>query len=73
MFSPEFASSAYHAYFKVLTANDLVTYDTSTYETISVAEEKFTSAILSVTSDKIPTVYFLEGYSEFSLSKNMNY
>lgn len=58
---------------KVLTANDLVTYDTSTYETISVAEEKFTSAILSVTSDKIPTVYFLEGYSEFSLSKNMNY
>ena len=58
---------------KVLTANDLVTYDTSTYETISIAEEKFTSAILSVTSDKIPTVYFLEGYSEFSLSKNMNY
>lgn len=58
---------------KVLTANDLVTYDTSTYETISIAEEKFTSAILSVTSDKIPTVYFLEGYSDFSLSKNMNY
>lgn len=51
----------------------MVTYDTSTYETISIAEEKFTSAILSVTSDKIPTVYFLEGYSDFSLSKNMNY
>lgn len=58
---------------KVLTANDLVTYDTSTYETISIAEEKLTSSILSVTSAKIPKVYFLEGYSDFSLSKNMNY
>ena len=58
---------------KVLTASDLVTYDTSTYETISIAEEKLTSAILSVTSSKTPKVYFLEGYSEFSLSKNMNY
>lgn len=58
---------------KVLSANDLVTYDTKTYETISIAEEKLTSSILSVTSNKIPKVYFLEGYSEFSLSKNMNY
>lgn len=58
---------------KVLTASDLVTYDTSTYETISIAEEKLTSSIISVTSDKIPKVYFLEGYSEFSLKQKMNY
>lgn len=58
---------------KVLTENDLVTYDTSTYETISIAEEKLTSAIISVTSNKVPKVYFLEGYSEFSLNGNMNY
>ncbi len=58
---------------KVLTASDLVTYDTSTYETISIAEEKLTSSILSVTSDVIPKVYFLLGYSEFSLNQNMNY
>ena len=58
---------------KVLTSSDLYTYDTTTYETISIAEEKLTSSILSVTSNKIPKVYFLEGYSEFSLSKNMNY
>ena len=45
---------------KVLTSSDLVTYDTTTYETISIAEEKLTSAILSVTSNKIPKVYFLE-------------
>lgn len=58
---------------KVLTSSDLVTYDTKTYETISVAEQKLTSAILSVTSNKIPKVYFLEGYTDFSLDKNMNY
>ena len=57
---------------KVLTESDLVTYDTTTYETISIAEEKLTSSIVSVTSSKIPKVYFLEGYSEFSLKENMN-
>ena len=56
---------------KVLTSSDLVTYDTSTYETISIAEEKLTSSILSVTADEVPKVYFLEGYSDFSLSQNM--
>ena len=58
---------------KVLTASDLVTYDMTTYETISIAEEKLTSSILSVTSEKIPKVYFLEGYSEYSLAQNMRY
>ena len=56
---------------KVLTSSDLVTYDTSTYETISIAEEKLTSSILSVTTDEVPTVYFLEGYSDFSLEQGM--
>lgn len=58
---------------KVLTANDLYTYDTSTYETINIAEEKLTSSIVSVTTDKIPKLYFLEGYSSYSLSQQMNY
>lgn len=58
---------------KVLTENDLVTYDTSTYETISIAEEKLTTSIQSVVSDKVPKVYFLNGYSEFSLNNNMYY
>lgn len=58
---------------KVLTEDDLVTYDTSTYETISIAEEKLTSSIISVTSESTPKVYFLEGYSEISLSNNMNF
>ena len=58
---------------KVLTDQDLVTYDTSTYETISIAEEKLTSSIQSVTTDKVPKIYFAEGYSDFSLNKNMYY
>lgn len=58
---------------KVLAASDLVTYDTTSYETISIAEEKLTSSILNVTSNEIPKVYFLQGYSDFSLTANMNY
>jgi len=58
---------------KVLTEGDLYTYDMTTFETINVAEEKLTSSIISVVSDKIPAVYFLEGYSEFSLNQNMGY
>lgn len=58
---------------KVLSSSDLYTYDTTTNEQISIAEEKLTSAILSVTTDKVPKVYFLEGYSNYSLSQNMYY
>lgn len=59
--------------FKVLSSSDLITYDSSTYETISIAEEKMTSSIKSVISDKIPVVYFLTGYSDFSLTQTMQY
>ena len=58
---------------KVLTENDLVTYDTTTYETISVAEERLTSSILSVVTDNVPQIYFLEGYGKFALNKDMKY
>lgn len=58
---------------KVLTDNDLYTYDMTTYETINIAEEKLTSSILTVTSEKIPKIYFLEGYSSYSLAQQMNY
>ena len=58
---------------KVLSDSDLVTYDMTTYETIDIAEEKLTSSIVSVTSDIIPKIYFLEGYSDFSIENNMQY
>lgn len=59
--------------YKVLTSYDFYTYDPATYEQIDITEEKLTNSILYVVADKIPTVYFLEGYSEFSVSQNMNY
>ncbi|MBR3162484.1 MAG: GldG family protein [Clostridia bacterium] len=59
--------------YKVLTANDLTSYDMTTYESTDVTEEKLTSSILTVTADKIPNVYFLTGYSDFSLEGGMSY
>lgn len=58
---------------KVLSSNDFYTYDMTTYEQIDITEEKITNAILYVVADKVPTIYFMEGYSEFSTSQNMNY
>lgn len=59
--------------YKVLSSSDLYTYDYTTYESISVAEEKLTAAIKSVTADKVPKIYFLSGYSQFSLTSGMQY
>ena len=55
---------------KVLTTLDLLTYDNS-YNEINLTEGALTAAILTVTSDYIPNVYFLKGYSDFDLSSNM--
>ena len=59
--------------YKVLTDSDLHTYDMNTYESIDVTEEKLTSTILTVTADEVPNVYFLKGYSDFSLNSGMTY
>lgn len=59
--------------YKILSVNDFYTMDPSTYEQIDITEEKLTNAILYVVAEKIPTIYFLEGYSEFSINENLNY
>ena len=59
--------------YKVLASNDLYTYDTTTYEEINIAEEKLTAAIKSVAVEELPKVYFLSGYSSFSLTNGMQY
>ena len=59
--------------YKVLSSSELYTYDSKTYESISIAEEKLTAAIKSVTTDSIPKVYFLSGYSSFTLTNGMQY
>ena len=59
--------------YKVLSSSELYTFDTETYESISIAEEKLTAAIKSVTADEVPKIYFLTGYSQFSLTSGMQY
>ncbi len=59
--------------YKILSSQDLVTYDSTTYESISIAEERLTSAIQTVSTDYIPKVYFLSGYSKLSLSSGLHY
>ena len=46
---------------KVLTSNDLVTYDYATYEQIDVTEEAITNAIVEVTIDEKPQIYVFNG------------
>ena len=59
--------------FKVLSTSDLVSYDINTYESYSVAEEKLTASIMQISTDDVPKVYFLTGYSDFTLSYAMQY
>lgn len=58
---------------KALSPNDLETFDTSTYEYVSIAEQKLTMSIMSTAANEIPKVYFLEGYSDFSLASGLYY
>ena len=54
--------------YKALSSNDLYTYDTTTYQTIDITEQKITNAILDVTIVKKPQIYFLTGNDEYSIS-----
>ena len=58
--------------YRKLEAYDLYTYD-SNYNTIDISEQKITSAILNVTSEKSSKIYFLEGYTDLSLKDGLKY
>lgn len=54
---------------KVVSQNDMLEYDYSTYSSYPVAlkiEQVFTSAIKSVTADFTPVIYFATGHGEMS-------
>ena len=59
--------------YKVLASSDLTTYDATSGSSVNVAEEKLTAAIRSVSVEKLPKVYFLNGYSSFTLTSGMQY
>ena len=50
--------------YKVIDSSEMYTYDSTTYETVDITEQKLTNAILDVTIAKKPQVYFLTGHGE---------
>lgn len=50
----------------LLTLYDLYTYDYTTYEEIDLTEEAITNAIVGVTIEDKPNIYFLEGHSYYT-------
>lgn len=52
----------------VLNSYELYTYDYSTYEQIDLTEEMVTNAIVNVTTDQKPTIYFMENHAMYSFN-----
>ena len=59
--------------YKVLSPDELVTFNNSSFETVDVSEEKLTASLLLVTAEIVPKVYFLTGYSNLSLQNGLQY
>ena len=53
--------------YKAIDASEMYTFDTTTYSTIDVTEQKLTNAILDVTISKKPQIYFLKGHGEYTI------
>lgn len=53
---------------RLLSTNDLYTYDYTTYEQIDITEEAITNAIIEVTIEDKPNIYFLEGHNYYDMS-----
>lgn len=56
---------------KILTIDDLYTYDYTTYSGIDVTEEKLTNAIVDLTIANKPKIYFLTGHNEYGINTEM--
>lgn len=56
---------------KILTIDDLYTYDYTTYQQIDVTEEKITNAIVNLTLANKPKIYFLTGHNEYGINTDM--
>jgi len=50
---------------RLLSMYDLYTYDYTTYEQIDITEEAITNAIIEVTIEDKPNIYFLEGHNYY--------
>lgn len=55
--------------YKTISSSDLYTYDSQSYQTIDLTEQKLTNAILDVTIVSKPKIYFLTGHGEYGISQ----
>lgn len=58
---------------KAISSSDLYSYDDSTGESEDLIEQKITNAILDVTVDEKPKVYFVSGNGEFTPENILQY
>lgn len=56
---------------KIITVDELYTFDYTTYQQIDVSEEKITNAIVNLTLAEKPKIYFLTGHGEYSINSDM--
>lgn len=56
---------------KIITTDELYTYDYTTYQSIDISEEKITNAIVDLTIGEKPKIYFLTGHNEYSIDTEM--
>lgn len=57
---------------KILTSDELYTYDYTTYQQIDTSEEKITNAIVDLTKTERPKIYFLTGHNEYSITTELS-
>lgn len=56
--------------YKIIDESEMYTYDSSTYQTIDITEQKLTNAILDVTIAQKPQIYFLTGHGEYGIDSS---
>lgn len=56
---------------KILTIDELYTYDYTTYQQIDTTEEKITNAVLDLTKANRPKIYFLTGHNEYNITNGL--
>lgn len=55
--------------YKIIDSSEMYTYDSTTYQTIDITEQKLTNAILDVTIAQKPQIYFLTGHGEYGIDE----
>lgn len=56
---------------KMITTDELYTYDYTIYQQIDITEEKITNAIVNLTIADKPKIYFLTGHGEYNIETDM--